>query len=103
MMDEILWAAYRHSERVTRWLHPWCRFACRVLNLRLKTHGVMPESGLLLCNHLSYLDIIALSALRPAVLWRNAMCVAGRSLASWHAPPEPFLWNAILEPRRRRQ
>lgn len=49
------------------WLHRWCRFACRVLGLRLTTKGQMPASGLLVCNHLSYLDIIALSSLRPCV------------------------------------
>ena len=50
-----------------RWLHRWCRFACRVLNVSLATKGRMPCVGLLVCNHLSYLDVIALSALAPCV------------------------------------
>jgi 1-acyl-sn-glycerol-3-phosphate acyltransferase len=50
-----------------RWLHRWCHFAVRVLGLRLTTLGSMPRTGLLVCNHLSYLDIIALCALRPCV------------------------------------
>jgi 1-acyl-sn-glycerol-3-phosphate acyltransferase len=37
----------------------------------------MPDSGLLVCNHLSYLDIIALSALRPCVF------VAKREVRGW--------------------
>jgi len=42
----------------TEWLHRWCRFACRVLGIRVTTYGAMPRSSLLVCNHLSYLDII---------------------------------------------
>lgn len=60
-----------------RWLHRWCRFARRVLGLRLMTSGAMPESGLLVCNHLSYLDIIALSSLRPCAF------VAKREVRGW--------------------
>lgn len=60
-----------------RWAHRWCRFACRVLGLHLTTSGTMPDSGLLVCNHLSYLDIIALSGLRPCVF------VAKRDVRGW--------------------
>jgi len=37
----------------------------------------MPHSGLLVCNHLSYLDIFVLSGLRPCVF------VAKRDVGSW--------------------
>jgi 1-acyl-sn-glycerol-3-phosphate acyltransferase len=59
------------------WLHDWCRFACRVLGVRVTTHGTIPSSGLLVSNHLSYLDIIVLSSIRPCVF------VAKRNVASW--------------------
>jgi 1-acyl-sn-glycerol-3-phosphate acyltransferase len=59
------------------WLHRWCRFACRVLGIRVTKHGSMPSSGLLVSNHLSYLDIIVLSSIRPCVF------VAKRDVASW--------------------
>jgi 1-acyl-sn-glycerol-3-phosphate acyltransferase len=59
------------------WLHGWCRFACRVLGIRIRTHGSMPSSGLLVSNHLSYLDIIVLSSIRPCVF------VAKRDVARW--------------------
>ena len=59
------------------WLHGWCRFACRVLGIRIKTHGSMPSSGLLVSNHLSYLDIVVLSSIRPCVF------VAKRDVARW--------------------
>src|SRR5213078_2211372 len=59
------------------WLHGWCRFACRVLGIRITTHGSMPSSGLLVSNHLSYLDIVVLSSIRPCVF------VAKRDVARW--------------------
>ena len=37
----------------------------------------MPQTGLLVCNHLSYLDIIVLSSIRPCVF------VAKRDVAAW--------------------
>src|SRR5215469_12920544 len=54
----------RRSRRVkarAAWLHGWCRFACRVLGVRVTTHGAMPSSGLLVSIHLSYLDVVVLS------------------------------------------
>jgi 1-acyl-sn-glycerol-3-phosphate acyltransferase len=59
------------------WLHKWCRFACRVLGIRVRTHGSMPSSGLLVSNHLSYLDIVVLSSIRPCIF------VAKRDVAGW--------------------
>jgi 1-acyl-sn-glycerol-3-phosphate acyltransferase len=59
------------------WLHGWCRFACRVLGIRVTTHGSMPSSGLLVSNHLSYLDVVVLSSIRSCVF------VAKRDVASW--------------------
>jgi 1-acyl-sn-glycerol-3-phosphate acyltransferase len=59
------------------WLRTWCRFACRVLGIRVTTHGSMPSSGLLVSNHLSYLDIVVLSSIRPCVF------VAKRDVAGW--------------------
>ena len=66
------------------WLHRWCRFACGVLGIRLTSHGAIPRSGLLVCNHLSYLDIIALSGLRPCVFVAKSD-VRGWPLFGWLA------------------
>src|SRR5262245_23858405 len=60
-----------------RWLHHWCRFACRVLGLTLTTDGRMPDSGLLVCNHLGYLDIVVLCALNPCIF------IAKREVRGW--------------------
>src|SRR5262249_40072572 len=59
------------------WLQRWCRFACLVLGIRVRTRGSMPSSGLLVSNHLSYLDIIVLSSIRPCVF------VAKCDVARW--------------------
>src|SRR5947199_2114057 len=59
------------------WLHRWSRFACRVLGIRVSTRGSMPPSGLLVCNHLSYLDVAVLSSIGRWVF------VAKRDVAAW--------------------
>jgi len=43
----------------------------------MEWQGTVPSSGLIVCNHLSYLDVIAFSALRPCVF------VAKSEVASW--------------------
>jgi 1-acyl-sn-glycerol-3-phosphate acyltransferase len=59
------------------WLHRWSRFACRVVGIHITTRGSMPQTGLLVCNHLSYLDVLVLSSTRPCVF------VAKRDVAGW--------------------
>src|SRR5437773_8725197 len=59
------------------WLGRWSCFASRVVGIRVMTRGSMPRSGLLVCNHLSYLDVIVLSSIRPCVF------VAKRDVAAW--------------------
>ena len=60
-----------------RWLHRWSRFACRVIGIRITTRGAMPPSGLLVSTHLSYLDVLVLSSIRPCVF------VAKHDVAGW--------------------
>jgi 1-acyl-sn-glycerol-3-phosphate acyltransferase len=72
-----LFARARRLHARAVWLHRWSRFACRVLGVRVTTRGSMPASGLLVCNHLSYLDVVVLSSIRPCVF------VAKRDVAAW--------------------
>jgi 1-acyl-sn-glycerol-3-phosphate acyltransferase len=60
-----------------RWLHRWCRVACRVLGITVQVNGRIPRSGFLVSNHLSYLDIIVISSLTPCVF------VAKSDVAHW--------------------
>jgi lyso-ornithine lipid O-acyltransferase len=50
-----------------RWLQNVCRRALRVFHLEPRVTGAIPSSGLLVCNHLSYLDILVLGATAPCV------------------------------------
>ena len=59
------------------WLQRWSRIIARLIGLRLHQHGTPPNSGMIVSNHLSYLDIIAYSALVPCVF------VAKKEVASW--------------------
>jgi 1-acyl-sn-glycerol-3-phosphate acyltransferase len=59
------------------WLHRWCRLALERLHIPIAVQGAFPEKGLLVSNHLSYLDILVFSALSPCVF------VAKREVRSW--------------------
>lgn len=69
-----------------RWLQRSCRRTLRVLGANLETSGPVPARGLLVCNHLSYVDILALSACAPVVF------VAKREVRRWPV----FGWFARL-------
>jgi len=56
----------QRAERA-RWLQQICRRALRVFNLHRRIARPIPTRGLLVCNHLSYLDILVLSATTPCV------------------------------------
>ena len=54
------------------WLQ-WCsRRTLRVFSVEFESHGPLPPAGLLVCNHLTYLDILVLVALTPAVFVSKA-------------------------------
>lgn len=55
-----------------RWLHQSSRLTLEVFGVDYHSRGALPESGLLVSNHLSYLDILVLSALTPAVFVSKA-------------------------------
>lgn len=81
LLDYLFRCAFRRSNAklITRasWLH---RATCRTLRLfRFDTRvtGQMPSQGLLISNHLGYLDILVLSSLTPAVF------VSRHDVKSW--------------------
>jgi 1-acyl-sn-glycerol-3-phosphate acyltransferase len=70
----------RRSEPMRRralWLQCWSRVVSRLIGLELHHRGTPPSSGMIVSNHLSYLDILAYSALVPCVF------VAKKEVASW--------------------
>lgn len=58
--------------RRARWLQTLSRRLLRVLGVRLEVSGPVPTQGVLVSNHLSYLDILVYAALAPAVFVAKA-------------------------------
>lgn len=54
------------------WCHRWGKRYIRLLDVELEHKGQVPRVGLLACNHLSYLDIVVLSAIHPQVFLSKA-------------------------------
>lgn len=54
------------------WCHRWAITHLRLLNVELTTKGTPPARGMLACNHLSYLDIVALAAVHPQIFLSKA-------------------------------
>lgn len=73
-------------QRRAGWLQHSSRRALRIFGVRLQTSGPLPQPGLLVCNHLSYLDILLLAALTPCVF------VAKNEVKGWPV----FGWFARL-------
>ena len=60
-----------------RWLQHCARRILRIFRLTPRAIGPVPADGLLVCNHLSYLDILVLASITPAVF------VAKREVKKW--------------------
>lgn len=50
------------------WIHRWCRRIVRVMGFRCRVDGWVPRGGAVVSNHLSYLDILIYSSVRPFVM-----------------------------------
>ena len=64
------------SERA-RWLHHSCRTGLRRLQIEVRVEGAFPARGLLISNHMSYLDILVYSTVAPCVF------VSKKEVKSW--------------------
>jgi lyso-ornithine lipid O-acyltransferase len=64
-------------EERARWLHRWCGTALRGLGVEIQVVGEPPQSGLIVSNHLSYLDILVFSSIMPCVF------VAKKEVRAW--------------------
>jgi 1-acyl-sn-glycerol-3-phosphate acyltransferase len=54
-------------EQRAEWLHRFCARAMRQMGIAVRSHGEPPSRGVVVANHLGYLDIVAFAALRPCV------------------------------------
>jgi lyso-ornithine lipid O-acyltransferase len=68
-------ASRRHMRAL--WLQRTTRQVGRIFRLEINSAGTIPVRGLLICNHLSYMDILVLASLAPS------MFVAKREVKSW--------------------
>jgi len=59
-------------ERRAQWLHESGVFVMRFMGIGLKVTGKRPESGLIVSNHLSYLDILVFGTALPCYLVSKA-------------------------------
>lgn len=57
----------RTLERRARWVQDTCIRVLRCLDVRSRLTGEVPSQGLVVSNHLSYLDILVLSAAMPCL------------------------------------
>lgn len=64
------------------WIHGWCRRIVRVLGVECAVYGMVPVSGAVVSNHLSYLDILLYSSVRPFVMVAKTE-VRGWPLLGW--------------------
>jgi 1-acyl-sn-glycerol-3-phosphate acyltransferase len=55
------------SPKKAEWLHWACKFVLRNASIRLQQSGIPPHHGLIVSNHLSYLDILLYGAAMPCV------------------------------------
>jgi 1-acyl-sn-glycerol-3-phosphate acyltransferase len=53
-----------HRQRA-EWLHRFCLRAVRRMDIAVRCHGAFPQRGVVIANHLGYLDIVAFAALSP--------------------------------------
>jgi len=62
------------TKRLARaaWLSRSARRHLKIFGYSAKISGAVPSSGLLICNHLSYLDILAICSTTPAVFVSKA-------------------------------
>jgi lyso-ornithine lipid O-acyltransferase len=59
-------------ERRARWNHSCARMVIAIFGIRLKVTGKPPERGLLVSNHLSYLEVLIYGAALPCCLVSKA-------------------------------
>lgn len=74
-----LWSYYRLVRRGeptrqqrARWLHVVCTAGLAAMDIGFAVAGPIPTSGLIVANHLSYLDIFGLSAIVPCAFVSKA-------------------------------
>ena len=72
----------RVGEEGAVWIHGWCRRIVKVVGVEWRVVGELPTCGAVVSNHLSYLDVLLYSAVRPFVMVAKSE-VRGWPLFGW--------------------
>jgi 1-acyl-sn-glycerol-3-phosphate acyltransferase len=73
-------------QQQAEWLHQFCAYALRSMGITVRSQGTPPASGVVIANHLGYLDIVVFAALHRCVF------VAKSEIRRW-----PFLgWMTTM-------
>lgn len=67
----------RKTESGYRWLHRWSPVGLKALRVEVEAVGPLPSRGVLVANHLSYLDILVFSSILPCTF------VSKSEVGSW--------------------
>jgi lyso-ornithine lipid O-acyltransferase len=64
-----IWLPGRHHDYARRasWLQRWSSCTLRLLHIQISCTGTPPNRGLLVANHQSYVDVLALASQQPSV------------------------------------
>jgi len=65
------------SREAATWLHETCAGGIVHAEVEIRTSGIPPEHGLVISNHLSYLDVIVLAAAAPMIF------IAKKEIHDW--------------------
>ena len=60
------------ATRRARWLRHWCARVSPLIGVGVEVRGRAPDGGMLVCNHVSYLDMLALTAATEMVFVSKA-------------------------------
>ena len=72
---ELIVRRPKTREQRAEWLHRFCAWAVHVMGLAVRVEGTFPERGIVVSNHLGYLDIIAFAACHRCVFVSKAELV----------------------------
>ena len=64
------------------WIHGWCRRIVMALGIECQYDGQLPKGGAVVCNHLSYVDVLLMSSITPFVMVAKSE-VRGWPLLGW--------------------
>lgn len=101
LLDYLFNVVFRPSLPLTRaralWLQVSSRRTLRLVNVKIRTQGPVPTRGVIVSNHLSYLDFLVLSAITPAVF------VSKSEVKQWPLFGRLARWSGTLFVQRARR